>query len=742
MTSYTFANVTDDHTIRVTFSINSYAITATAAPNGTISPTGTVYVTYGSNQQFTITPATGYHVDSVIVDGSKVDSTTSYTFVNVTASHTIRTTYKINSYTITATAGSNGTISPTGTVYVTYGSNQQFTITPATGYHVDSVIVDGSRVDSTTSYTFISDTTAHTIRTTFKINRYTITASAGPNGSITPSGSVNMDYGSSQIFAFTPSTSYHVDSVYVDGIGQAFSASTDTVKNVTTNHTVLVTFAINTYTVISTAGNHGSVSPSGTTTVNYGANQAFTFTPSTGYHIDSVYVDGIGLAYSAITDTIKNVTTNHTVLVTFAINTFTLISTAGSHGSVSPTGDTTVNYGTNQAFTFTPSTGYHVDSVYVDSVGQAYLATTDTIRNVTTNHKIRVTFAINHYAITAIASSHGTISPPDSVNISYGGNQIFTIAPDPDYRIDSVVVDGARVDSTTSYTFINVTAAQMISAYFSLDLHTLLLSFGSKWNIVSLPVRVSDSSKTTLFPNAVSNAFAYQGSYVPKTSLSGGVGYWLKFDSAQQVGIIGLLLKRDTTNVMRGWNMIGSISTAVPVTAIGSLQSGLIASKFFGYSKGYYISDTIRPGNGYWVKVSEAGKLILSSAGLMTAATRIKIVPSAELPPAPPDGGLEDLKRGIPTQFALEQNYPNPFNPTATIQYQLPTDSRVTLKIYNVLGQLVQTLVDGVQSASYQSVEWNAGSAASGIYFYRLEATSTSDPTKSFTQVKKMLMLK
>ncbi|MGA2625354.1 MAG: T9SS type A sorting domain-containing protein [Bacteroidota bacterium] len=96
----------------------------------------------------------------------------------------------------------------------------------------------------------------------------------------------------------------------------------------------------------------------------------------------------------------------------------------------------------------------------------------------------------------------------------------------------------------------------------------------------------------------------------------------------------------------------------------------------------------------------------------------------------------------LPGEFALEQNYPNPFNPTATIQYQLPTDSKVTLNVYNTLGQVVQTLVDGMQGAGYQSVEWNAGSAASGIYFYRLEATSTSDPTKSFTQVKKMLMIK
>jgi hypothetical protein len=105
---------------------------------------------------------------------------------------------------------------------------------------------------------------------------------------------------------------------------------------------------------------------------------------------------------------------------------------------------------------------------------------------------------------------------------------------------------------------------------------------------------------------------------------------------------------------------------------------------------------------------------------------------------------LTDVKteKSVPEEFALSQNYPNPFNPSTTVNYQLPKQSHVTLKVYNVLGQVVQTLVDGMQNAGYKSIKWNASAVASGMYFYRLEATSTSDPTKSFTQVKKMLMIK
>ena len=90
----------------------------------------------------------------------------------------------------------------------------------------------------------------------------------------------------------------------------------------------------------------------------------------------------------------------------------------------------------------------------------------------------------------------------------------------------------------------------------------------------------------------------------------------------------------------------------------------------------------------------------------------------------------------------LEQNYPNPFNPLTIIHYQLPIDNHVTLKIYNVLGQVVSTLVDAVQTAGYKSAEWNASNFASGVYFYRLDAISVTDHSKTFTQVRKMLLLR
>ncbi|MBP9211785.1 MAG: T9SS type A sorting domain-containing protein, partial [Bacteroidetes bacterium] len=95
----------------------------------------------------------------------------------------------------------------------------------------------------------------------------------------------------------------------------------------------------------------------------------------------------------------------------------------------------------------------------------------------------------------------------------------------------------------------------------------------------------------------------------------------------------------------------------------------------------------------------------------------------------------------IVTSFSLSQNFPNPFNPTTTIRYALPTSSRVSLKIYNVLGQQIADLVNTEQSAGWYESVWNAN-VSSGLYFYQIDAVSTTDSHKRFTQLKKMMLLK
>ncbi|MEW6062061.1 MAG: lamin tail domain-containing protein, partial [Bacteroidota bacterium] len=95
-----------------------------------------------------------------------------------------------------------------------------------------------------------------------------------------------------------------------------------------------------------------------------------------------------------------------------------------------------------------------------------------------------------------------------------------------------------------------------------------------------------------------------------------------------------------------------------------------------------------------------------------------------------------------PNKFSMGQNYPNPFNPQTTLRYGVPQTSRVKLQIFNTLGQVVATLVNEQKDAGYYETNWNAANYPSGVYFYRIEANATENPTNRFVETKKMLLLK
>jgi hypothetical protein len=124
------------------------------------------------------------------------------------------------------------------------GESQTFTITPSSGYQVSAVTVDGTNKGALTTYTFTDVTANHTISATFTTatTQYTITASAGPNGTISPSGSVVVNSGASQTFTITPNSGYAISAVTVDGTNKGV-LTTYTFTNVTANHTISATFS-------------------------------------------------------------------------------------------------------------------------------------------------------------------------------------------------------------------------------------------------------------------------------------------------------------------------------------------------------------------------------------------------------------------------------------------------------------------------------------------------------------------
>jgi hypothetical protein len=104
---------------------------------------------------------------------------------------------------------------------------------------------------------------------------------------------------------------------------------------------------------------------------------------------------------------------------------------------------------------------------------------------------------------------------------------------------------------------------------------------------------------------------------------------------------------------------------------------------------------------------------------------------------------VENNKPMTPTEFALGQNYPNPFNPITTIWFQVPTESKVTLTIFDALGRRVHTLVDRQLKAGVYTETWNASAFSSGVYYYRLDAGAvTAGSGQNFSETRRLLLVK
>ncbi len=320
--SYTFPNISANHTISAVFAQYEYTITVNAGAHGTITP-GTTTVAENATPTFNITPNAGYGIASVTVDGVSVGAVASYTFAPVTANHTIEATFAQYQYTITANAGNGGSITPNGVTNMVYNGTQTYTITPATGYHINNVYVDGASVGAVSSYTFTDVTANHTIFATFDINEYTITVNQPNNGVINP-GTTTVQYGATPTFVVTPNTGYYVSAITLNGTNVINNATqvngvyTYTLPAVTADRTLTATMTQKTFTITASAGAHGTINPSGTATVNFGANKSYNFNPATGYEVENVTVDGMNMG--AITSyTFVNVVANHTINVTFKL---------------------------------------------------------------------------------------------------------------------------------------------------------------------------------------------------------------------------------------------------------------------------------------------------------------------------------------------------------------------------------------------------------------------------------------
>lgn len=417
-----------------------HTITASAAENGTISPSGEVTVYGGSSKAFAITPNEGYRIESVIVDAGTenerdvteelVDGV--FTFINIDADHTINATFRqIVSVEISTNEG--GFVSP-DIQHVDFGSDFTFYVEPDNCHAIASVTVNDEEVElENNSYTITNVTEVQTINVTFSLIIYEITVTEVENGTISPSGEngvVAANCGEDYSFTIIPDSGFMIHAVLVDGdsIG---TMSSYTFQSISRNHTIGAIFDSipeGQVIVVVNANEGGNVSPLGTQAVDFGTDFSFTATPDDCYEVVSATVNGNVVELTNGSYTIENVTEEITIDVTFGLINYNITVNAGEHGTISPEGENgivTVVCGNDITFTITADEQYKIESVFVDDedVTDSIEDGVYTFENVRDNHSISVTFTENDAVEEIMSASIAVFPNPNNgiFSIDFGG---------------------------------------------------------------------------------------------------------------------------------------------------------------------------------------------------------------------------------------------------------------------------------------------------------------------------------
>ena len=357
------------------------------------------------------------------------------------------------------------------------------------------------------------------------------------------------------------------------------------------------------------------------------------------------------------------------------------------------------------------------------------------------------------------------------------------------------------------------------------------------WNLVSLPVVLSDTEAGNLFPNWVDNTlYSFDGEYIQENSLEIGAGYWIRLVNEEPISFTGFENNEMQITVMEGWNMIGGLSSQIDINdgLIDNEEILLIPTLYGFIDGGYENTNMIDPGFGFWIRSLEAGEITLTNTPTavnrqipdisiqLKEANHIQInerslyfgveIPEEmekwySLPPlfsgivkdvrfenesyfseiggkifilnnsetqnisynistnenwrySRPDhiesrilsgsgnfqvsGDISQIYleklQSIPEKFSVYPNFPNPFNNETSISFSIPNESFVSIKIYNIKGELIKTLMNeqkfpGLYSSKWKGMDNQSKQVSSGTYILDVSAGE-------YRNISKIVLLK
>jgi len=659
----------------------SVYILATAVGSGSISPSGQVQVAPGSDQTFTMAASSCAVVDNVRVDGADLGPLTTYTFHNVTSSHTIEASFvQAPPDTIVATTGAGGTISPAGAVLYDCGTNATYTINPAECFLIRDVLVDGISQGAVPSFTFKNIHASHTIAVSFVPGvKFTITADAGANGTLAPSGAVQVDCGSDQTFSFAPNACYQVADVLVDGVSQG-PLKNYTFTNVHASHQISASFvyAAASYTITASAGPGGTIEPAGAVVLGCGSSSTFTIRHDACYRIVDVVVDGV--SKGAVTSyPFTDIGASHTIAASFASSPqYPITASAGPGGAIVPSGTVQVDCGANQVFTITPDLPNTHAVVYVDGVLRDS-ALSYTFANVNDAHSISVLFSGDYTIAVGLkrCTSSGQYKP-----VVLGG----PFRPNTTYWFDVQPLDCLPPEPGTPLAKVGSVQTDVLG------------------NIVTTDAPCFDHPHDTLILDLVGSG-VYLPQFDPAECFSLG-------DAVAATGIQDLAAEITPAGAVLSWWLMDlssyrgfvvhrapeggdeEVVTSTPLSPPASHPPAQVRWR----------DDSAVPGSRYAYRIEA-----LKSAGADWYGPVKLVIPAA------------------PKQLALRAATPNPFSGTTRLAVDMPADEgELRLDVFDVAGRHVRTLRRGPMSPGQDAVDWDGlddhgARARGGLYVVRVQ---------------------
>jgi hypothetical protein len=468
-----------------------------------------------------------------------------------------------------------------------------------------------------------------------------------------------VNCGDSLVVTITPDACYHVAGVLVDGVSQG-AISSYTFRNVQANHTLVASFAINTYTIAASAGANGTIAPSGTATLNCGTSATYTITPDVGFYTSSLLVDGAPVT-AAPSYTFTNLAASHTIAAAFSPDTSTV--SAGSTAVILSPAHPNVTIPINiHRLSNAPLLGFSVTLQLSPELSLNYGQSGLFLGNV----GAMLFNSINH------------------------GNGLYTF-------------DGALTE--------NCGATALAGDLFSLNLSSAAASGTGTVSIVSALLRDCGNVAQNVAAGAAGSiAIDNQGPSITINAPAGGEVFPVGSSQAFNWSV------SDDHDVSSVQVLLSRNGAAGTFASLATLNKGVDALTGYNWTvTGPNTSDA-------FLKVTATDSLGNSASALTAASFTI--------------GATTGVDGGPVTEFALSPVVPNPSKGRAQLTFALPRESQVHVGIVDLQGREVLTLADGVYGAGRHTAQMATQNTLSpGLYFVRMSVPGKTLTTR-FMQMK------